>query len=89
MGNGASAAHGLTPEELEAFATGTTCKNNALQLLGLGESFAGSTWMCESLTPRRALCHRMCCCAVDKKQLQRLWKRFNLLDRTGSGKITR
>ena len=28
-------------------------------------------------------------CTVDKKQLERLWKRFNLLDRTGNGRITR
>ena len=50
MGGAASAAQGLTPEELDEFQAATT---------------------------------------FDKKQLQRLWKRFNLLDRTGDGKITR
>ena len=50
MGGAASAAQGLTPEELDELQAATT---------------------------------------FDKKQLQRLWKRFNLLDRTGDGKITR
>ena len=36
------------------------------------------------LSPRSCTCR-----PVDKKQLQRLWKRFNLLDRTGNGRITR